>query len=242
MASRVLSWRRALPLIAIVLAGAVGVVMLSDYLSFEALRTHREELIAFRDRNAVLAGAIYMIAYVVVVALSLPGAVWVTLAGGFLFGAVPAALMTVVAATVGATILFLAAKTGLGDALHERLVAQAREGGLLKRIEAGLHRNEISVLLLIRLVPAVPFFVANLAPAFLGVKLRNFVLTTFFGIMPGTAAFAWVGSGLGEIFDRGGEPDLGILLSWPVLGPILGLCALALLPLVIRALRGREPL
>ncbi len=91
-----------------------------------------------------------------------------------------------------------------------------------------------------RLVPAIPFFVANLAPAFLGVKLRNFVLTTLFGIIPGTAVFSWIGAGLGEVFERGETPDLGLIFDPMIMGPILGLAALAALPIVIRALRGRK--
>ena len=97
--------------------------------------------------------------------------------------------------------------------------------------------NEVSYLLLIRLVPAVPFFAANLMPALLGAKLRNFVLTTFFGIIPGSAVYTYVGVGLGEILDRGESP---IIFEWHILGPILALCALAALPIAIRAFRSEK--
>jgi uncharacterized membrane protein YdjX (TVP38/TMEM64 family) len=158
-----------------------------------------------------------------------------TLAGGFLFGVVAAAAMTLVAATAGATGLFLAARHGFGDALHARL--KAREGALA-RMERGLRGNEVSFLLLMRLVPVVPFFVANLAPAFLGVGLRNYVMTTFFGIIPGTLVYAWIGAGLSEVFARGERPDLGLIFDPVVLGPLLALAALAALPIVVRAVRG----
>jgi uncharacterized membrane protein YdjX (TVP38/TMEM64 family) len=237
--ARGLSLRRALPLIVLVAVAVPAFLFAAEHLGFESLRGNRDALIAFRDANPVLTAGIYALVYVAAVALSLPGGVWMTLAGGFLFGAVGATALTVVAATTGASLLFLAAKSGLGDALHARLAGQ---GGRMARLERALRENEVSVLLLIRLVPAVPFFVANLAPAFLGVKLRTYVWTTFLGIIPGTAVFSWLGAGLGSVLEAGGEPDLSILFTWPVLGPILGLAALSALPMVLRALRGGKTL
>ena len=103
-----------------------------------------------------------------------------------------------------------------------------------------VRENEIEVLLLLRLVPAVPFFVANLLPALVGVKLINFLWTTAVGIIPGAIVFTWIGVGVGEVFDRGGTPDLSLLWEPHVIGPILGLCVLAALPMIIRAFRGRN--
>ncbi len=88
-----------------------------------------------------------------------------------------------------------------------------------------------------RLIPAFPFALVNLAPAFLGVPLRTYVLATLIGIIPGTAVYSWIGAGLGEVFARGETPDLSLIFDPVVLGPILGLCALAALPIVLRALR-----
>lgn len=224
--------RLALPLI--VLGALAGGLLLRDHLTFEALRDNRAALIAWRDANYPLAAAGYVTAYAAMVALSIPGATAMTLAGGFLFGLAPGAAMTVVAATLGATGLFLAARAGLGRALHARMLA--REGALA-RMDAGLRANEASYLLLMRLLPAVPFFVANLAPAFLGVSLRNYALTTFFGIIPGTLVISWIGAGLGEVFARGGTPDLSLLTEPYVIGPILALAALAALPILLRARR-----
>ena len=232
-------WRRILPLAVIALGAGIGIWQFGDLLDFETLRENRETLVAWRDANYLAAALTYMAAYVAVVAFSLPGATVMTLAGGFLFGVIPATGLTVVAATIGATCIFLAARVGLGDALYAKLTARGGEG-TLARMERGLRENEVSYLLLMRLVPAIPFFVANLAPAFLGVKLRNFVLTTLFGIIPGTAVFSWIGAGLGEVFERGETPDLGLIFDPMIMGPILGLAALAALPIVIRALRGRK--
>ncbi|MAX72282.1 MAG: hypothetical protein CMH66_01180 [Nioella sp.] len=231
------SMTRYLPLIVIALVAASGWFFFRDYLSFEALRDNREALLAFRDANYLAMVAGYIVAYVAIVAFSLPGATPATLAGGFLFGLFPGAFYVVVSATLGAIVIFLAAKWGLGEALAARMDASS---GRIKRIKEGIEANELPMLFLIRLVPAVPFFVANLLPALVGVALGPYVFTTFFGIMPGTVVYTWVGAGLGEVFARGDTPDLGIIFEPMILGPILGLCALALLPIVIRAVRGKE--
>jgi uncharacterized membrane protein YdjX (TVP38/TMEM64 family) len=202
-----------------------------DLLTFETLERNRAALEAWRDDNYLLAAVVFVAVYAASVAVSVPGAVWLTIGGGFLFGLIAGGLLTVVAATLGATAIFLAARTGLGDALR------ARAGGWLRKAEAQFQDNEVSFMLAMRLIPAVPFFVANLAPAFLGVRARTFVWTTFLGIMPGTFVFASIGAGLGEVFDRGETPDLGIIFDWPVLGPLLGLAALSLLPALFKRLR-----
>jgi uncharacterized membrane protein YdjX (TVP38/TMEM64 family) len=229
--ARRFSARRLAPLAAIALGAGVGVWAFGDYLSFEALEANRDRLLAWRDANYLGAALAYMAVYALAVAFSIPGAVWLTLAGGFLFGTVAATGFVVVAATVGATAIFLAAKTGLGDALR------ARTGGWLRRMEDGFRANEVNFMLALRLAPVVPFFVANVAPAFLGVRPRTYVWTTFVGIIPGAAVYASVGAGLGAVFAEGRRPDLGVIFDWPVLGPLLGLAALSLLPVVARALR-----
>ncbi len=222
-----------LPLMVIVLVAGTGAFYLRDFFSFETLRDNRDLLIGWRDENYLLAGLVFTGGYILVVTFSLPGAAVMTLTGGFLFGVFPGALFSIVGATIGAILIFTAAKTGLGDRLHAKM--QAQGGGVIKRMEKGLHENEISYLLLMRLVPAIPFFVANLAPAFFGVKGRNFALTTFFGIMPGSIVYTSVGSGLGAVFAAGETPDLGVIFQPEILGPILGLSALAVLPIVVKA-------
>lgn len=225
---------RKLPFLAILAAAAAGAFFLRDHLSFAALAEHREALVAFRDANYLIAALIFVGAYVVIVALSLPGATIATLTGGFLFGVFPGALFNVTAATVGATAIFLAARAGFGAGVAARIEAG---GGAAARLQAGLRENEWSVLFLMRLVPAVPFFLANLIPAFVGVRLSRFVITTFLGIIPGGVVYTSVGAGLGEVFARGETPDLGIIFAPHVLGPILGLAALSALPIVIKRFR-----
>lgn len=231
--------RKVAPLVVIAVGAFVGLWLFGDSLSFESLRDNRDSLISWRDQNQVTAIFVYMAAYVAVVAFSLPGGLAMTLAGGFLFGAVAGAALTVLSATVGATLIYLAARIGFGDALFAMLKSRSGEG-TLKKMEQGLRANEISYLFLMRLVPAVPFFVANLAPAFLGVGLRNYAFTTFFGIIPGTLVYSWIGSGLGEVFARGETPDLGLIFEPVILGPILGLAALAALPIILNFARSRK--
>ena len=235
---------RRLPLIGIVLVAIAGFWFFRDYLTFDALRQNREELLAFRDANYLLCVLVFIAAYAAIVAFSLPGGAIATLTGGFLFGAFPAAfpvlpgvLYNVVGATLGAIALFLAARWGLGDALSRRMDAS---DGLVKRIKDGIDENQWSMLFLIRLVPAVPFFVANLVPALVGVPLFRYAVSTFFGIMPGAVVYTSVGAGLGQVFDRGDTPNLGIIFEPQILLPILGLCLLAALPILLKAVRGKK--
>ena len=224
-------WLRYAP-IAVIAGGALlALIFGHDYLTWQTLAANREALVEWREENVVRAALVYLAGYALVVAFSVPGAVWMTISGGFVFGTVPATLLTTVAATVGATAIFVAARTSLRDVLR------ARAGGWLKRVDREFEEGEISFLLIIRLVPVVPFFIANLAPAFLNVRPVNFVWTTFVGIVPGTAVFAALGAGLGGVLDRGERPDLGVVFAPYVLGPLLGLAALAALPVVVRKWR-----
>ena len=231
------SFARRLPLIAIVIVAMVGAFTLRDYLTFDTLRENREMLIAFRDSNYLLTVLIFIAIYIAIVAFSLPGATIATLTGGFLFATFPGALFNVTAATLGASLIFMAAKWGLG----ERLAAKMESSdGAVKRIKDGIDENQWSVLFLMRLVPAVPFFVANLIPALVGVPLSRFMITTFLGIIPGGVVYTSVGAGLGEVFERGETPNLGIIFEPQILLPILGLCALAALPIVLKAIRKKD--
>ena len=231
------TYLRHLPLIAVLTVAAIGAFTLRDYLSFATLADNREALIAFRDSNYVLTVLVFILVYIVIVAFSLPGATIATLTGGFLFATFPGALFNVIGATIGATLIFTAARMGMGERLAERMEASE---GLVKRIKDGIDENQWSMLFLIRLIPAVPFFVANLVPALVGVPTRRFVISTFFGIIPGAVVYTSVGAGLGEVFARGETPDLGIIFEPHILLPILGLAALAALPVLLKAVRGKS--
>lgn len=230
---------RHLPLIIILGVAVVGAITLKDYISFDALRDNREALIAFRDANFVMTVLAFLIAYVVIVAFSLPGALVATLTGGFLFGTFGGSALSVTAATVGATVIFLAARYGLGEKLKARMDASQ---GTVRKIKEGIDENQWSMLFFLRLVPVVPFFVANLVPAFLAVPLHRYVISTFLGIIPGSLVYSSVGAGLGTVFERGESPNLGIIFEPHILLPILGLSLLSVLPVIIKAVTGKKGL
>lgn len=204
----------------VALAWATGAARL---LSFEALSAHRAALDAWVAARPVASAAAYVLAYVVVVALSLPGGVVMTLAGGLLFGAWIGTGLTVLGATIGACALFLVARSALAP-----LVA-GRAAGLVDRIRPGLERDGFFYLLTLRLIPVVPFWLANLAPALVGMPFGAYAAATAIGIIPGTAVFSGIGAGLGDVLAMGGRPDLGVVFSWPILLPLLGLAALSLI-------------
>lgn len=230
------SARRMLPFAVIILVAVLGFVFLRDYLSFDQLAKNQEGLQAWRDSNFVLASLVFVTIYVVIVAFSLPGAAITSLAGGFLFGLFPGALYNIGSATIGAAAIFMAARMGFGEVLSAKM---DQSEGAVKKIKQGLRENEVSYLLIMRLIPAVPFFVANLVPALVGVGLKRFIWTTFVGIIPGGVIYTWVGSGLADVFAKGETPNLGIIFEWQILGPLLGLAGLALLPVILKKLRGK---
>ncbi len=205
-----------------------------DYLTFAALSEHREWLVRQVDALGLAAPLVFILVYALCTALSLPTGLLLSMVGGFLFGTLWGGLFNVVGATLGSTLLFLAARTVLGDVLR------ARAGPFLQKLEAGFRDNELSYMLVLRLVPLFPFWLVNLAPAFLGVRTSTFVGGTFVGIIPGALVFAGVGTGLGAILARGGTPNGSALLQPQVILPIMGLAALALVPVVLKRLRRRN--
>jgi uncharacterized membrane protein YdjX (TVP38/TMEM64 family) len=221
--------RRWLPL-ACLAAGfcAFFVLGLHRYLTFDTLRANRAELLDWVAARPAWAALVYMATYAAVVAFSLPGGAVLTVTGGFLFGTVLGAAYAVVGATIGAVVVFLAARTALGGMLR------AKAGGAIKRMEEGFREDAFSYLLVLRLVPLFPFFLVNLVPAFLGVGLAVYTLATVIGIIPGALVYAAVGNGLGAVFDAGQTPDLGILFTAPILLPIIGLALLAMVPVAYK--------
>ena len=230
-----LSLARLAPLAIVATAFAAFFVFdLDRFLSFDALSDNREALLAWQEAHRTLAIGVFVAVYAFAVALSLPGAIWMTIAGGFLFGPVEGSVLVVIAATVGASAIFLAARYALGDALR------ARAGPAIRKMEAGFRDNALSYLLVLRLVPLFPFWLVNLVPAFLGVPLRTFVIGTFLGIIPGSVVYTLVGNGLGAVFDAGEEPDLGVIFKPEILAPIAGLAVLSLVPVGYKKIRRKQ--
>lgn len=226
---------RLIPLGVLVVALAGFFLLgLQDWIDLDTLRRHRLWLTEQVEARFVISLLTYMAIYAIAVAVSIPGATALTIAGGFLFGPVLGCAATVVAATLGAAALFLAARSGLGDPLR------ARAGPWLKRAEAGFRENALSYLLVLRLIPLFPFFVVNLVPAFLGVSLRTYLIGTFLGIIPGTFVFTAAGAGLGQLLEAGDEIGAADVLSPPILIALAGLAVLALLPVVYKKLARRR--
>ncbi|HEY7493005.1 MAG TPA: TVP38/TMEM64 family protein [Candidatus Tectomicrobia bacterium] len=232
--ARHFSYGRLVPVLVLVVGLVVFFALgLERYLSFDTLREHRTTLRAWVETSEVRAALLFMAIYAMVVAFSVPGATVLSITGGFLFGTVWGAVCNVISATLGATVLFLIAKTAFGDTLR------TRAGPWLQNMEAGFRDNALSYLLVLRLVPLFPFFMVNLVPALLGVPLSTYVLGTFVGIIPGALVYATVGAGLGSIFDAGGEFSASGILTPQVLLSLLGLAVLAMLPVVYKKLKAR---
>ena len=219
--------------LSIVIIAIVGFTLLRDYLSYETLRNNHESLVNFKNENYWVTVIIFIISYITLVTFALPGSPIASLTGGFLFGLAFGTFLNVTAAATGATLIFLAAKNGFGNKLTQRIDTSE---GSIRKIRDGIKRDEISYLLLIRLIPIIPFAVANLVPALFGVSLRNFFFTTYIGIIPGGLVFTWLGSGLSDIFKQNQEPNFSIIFEIYVIGPILCLCLLSFLPIILKKL------
>jgi uncharacterized membrane protein YdjX (TVP38/TMEM64 family) len=230
------SWGRLWPLALLVAVAVLAYAFgLQRWLSFESLAAHRATLTGFVSNAPVLAALLFLAAYLLVVAFSLPGGAVMSVTGGFLFGPWLGAALTVVGATLGACALFLAARHALAETLARRA------GPLLARLREELRRDGFWYLLALRLIPVVPFWLCNLAPALAGMPFPAYAAATFLGIIPGTVVFTGIGAGLGQVLDAGGRPDLSAVFSPGILLPLAGLAALSLLGAFGRRfLRGRR--
>jgi uncharacterized membrane protein YdjX (TVP38/TMEM64 family) len=221
------------------------------YLSLGVIAEHREALKAFVAEHLIASVAIYMAVYIVAVALSLPGAAILSIVGGFLFGWALSAPITVVAATAGAIIVFQIVKTSLGAVVAERA------GPFAKKLSAGFCKDAFNYLLFLRLVPAFPFFAVNAVAGLCRVKLKTFIAATIIGIIPGTIAFAWLGTGLDSVIDAqakishqcvtksGAENcmhnfEIGALLTPEILIAFAALGVVALIPVALKRWKARK--
>ena len=232
---RRVSLGRLIP-IAVLLTG-LGLFFVFDlhhYLSFETLKEQRAWLLGFVDEHGPLAAFAFLGLYAAAVAFSLPGGALLTITGGFLFVLVLGPLLSVLGATIGAVVLFLATRTALYDLLH------ARAGPALRKMEDGFREDAMSYLLVLRLVPLFPFWLVNIVPALLGVPVRTYVIATFFGIMPGAFVYASVGNGLGALIAEGKSPDFGAIFRGEILLALSGLVILSLVPVVYKRLKARK--
>jgi signal transduction histidine kinase/uncharacterized membrane protein YdjX (TVP38/TMEM64 family) len=216
-------------LVALIVAVAIGTGV-AKHLSLEALRARRAELAQFVQAHPLGAPLLYIGTFVVVVALSLPGALIMTLTGGLLFGVVLGTAAALAGACTGAVLIFLVARSTLGAALRRRI----RPDGVVARMEAEVRRHAFSYILSLRLMPVVPFPLVNFVSGFVKMPLSTYLAATLLGIIPSTLIYTSVGAGLGTVFDQGGAANLHILLRPQVLAPLCALAALALAPLLVR--------
>lgn len=215
-----------LPLLVLVLlVVAVFASGVTRYLNLEALQTHEAALRAFVSDNLILALATFIAVYAVATAVSLPGALILTLTGGYLFGPWVGGSSTVVGATLGAVAVFYAVRTSLGEVLRRRAEAS---GGKLKAVIDGVEAGAFGYILTLRLVPLAPFWLVNIAAALAHAPLRAYALATFLGIMPATFIYSGVGAGIGELIARGETPDAGVIFEPKILLPLVGLGLLSL--------------
>lgn len=201
------------------------------YFTFENLQMHRHALASFISEHGLLSPTLFILLYIIIAALSLPIGVFLSVIGGFLFPQPFSTLYIVIGATIGASLLFLAAKTAVGGLLKKKA------GRFLPKIKAGFRENGASYLFFLRLVPLFPFWLVNLAPAFLGIPFRTFFWTTFIGIIPGAFVFAQAGAGLGAILDSNQGFSISGIFNWQVKIALIALGIFALIPIVIKKIK-----
>jgi uncharacterized membrane protein YdjX (TVP38/TMEM64 family) len=214
-------WLPALLVTGLVLFFASGA---HQAISWQMIALHYRQITAFTEANLALAAASFLLLYAVAVAFSLPVALPLTLTGGAIFGWL-AVLLVLVGATAGAGVVFIAARTTFAD------LARRRAGPFMARLEDGFSRNAFSYLLALRLIPAAPFWVVNIVPALTRMPFRSYLAATFIGVAPGSAVFVSVGRSLDHVLAAGRTPDLEILRSPAILGPLAALGLLALMPI-----------
>jgi uncharacterized membrane protein YdjX (TVP38/TMEM64 family) len=201
------------------------------YLSFDCLKLYHQNLKAYISEHPVAVPILYILIYVILTALSVPGAIFLTLLGGYLFPQPLSTIYVVLSATCGATLIFLIARTALADFLREKA------GPFLKKMEKGFQENAVSYLLFLRFVPLFPFWIVNIAPAFFGVRLRTFVWTTLIGIAPGSFVFTLAGGGLEKIFESNQAFSLNTILNTQLKIALTLLGIFALIPILIKKIK-----
>jgi uncharacterized membrane protein YdjX (TVP38/TMEM64 family) len=221
--------RRFWPLLLLLAAAAAAWAGgLTQQIGWPALARNQAVLVTWVASHPIIAPSLYMLIYAGAVLLSLPEAAVITVAAGLLFGTWLGGILAVLGSSAGAIALFLLVRYNLADAIV------GRRGRFLDAVRRGLRRDGFSYLLAIRLVPAFPFWLVNLAAALSGMRLLPYVAATVLGVMPATFVYASIGAGLGDVLSAGGTPDLAVIFSPRILGPLIGLAALSLLPIAWR--------
>jgi uncharacterized membrane protein YdjX (TVP38/TMEM64 family) len=227
--------------VAIIVAGLAFGYMKGwhEYLSLSMLVESRDMLRSFVEDNLLLAAAGYMLIYVAAVAFSFPGASLLTIGGGFMFGWLIGGILTAIAAPIGASIIYLVAKSAVGDFLVDMMKQNA--GMRIKQLAEGFEEDAFNYLLTIRLAPVFPFWVINIAPAIFNVPLRTYFTATAIGILPGTFAYAFLGEGIDSVIAAqeaaGDDLSVGDLVTPEITAAFIILALVALIPTVVKKVR-----
>jgi uncharacterized membrane protein YdjX (TVP38/TMEM64 family) len=208
-------------------SGLVGHINLTE---LQGRRLSLEEFVAVRPLVSAL---IYVSMFTVAVSLSLPLALILCLCGGFLFGALEAGFLASLSSTLGGMVMFFVARTAVGDILG-RLA-----GPRIAKLRVEAKKDAFALVLTLRLIPMMPFWLINVGAALVGIPFRTFAIATALGVMPSCFIYASLGSGLGSLFDRGVTPNGRMVLEPEVLVPLLALALLGILPLAYRLVRSR---
>ncbi|MEZ5930644.1 MAG: VTT domain-containing protein [Alphaproteobacteria bacterium] len=225
-----------LSMLAMIGLASIGVISaiyvgVDDRLGIDLLRQHQNDLIALVTSKPVLAGILFTTVYALFVATSMPGLAIFTMAGGYLFGWFLGAVYTMIAATIASTFIFLLARSAIGEAMRERA------GPMIQRFAKGFKKSALSYVFIMHLVPILPYMVVTTVPAACGVPLPVYMFSAFFGILPATVLLARIGSGLGDVLATEGPIDLTNFMTPDITLSVVGLAALALLPVIFRALK-----
>ncbi|MCR9191126.1 MAG: TVP38/TMEM64 family protein [Gammaproteobacteria bacterium] len=221
----------------VLLLGLLGLFFyfhLYRYLSFDNLKMHRAILLDWTNQHFFQAILGFMLIYTVAVAISIPGAAFLTVLSGFLFGPLIGSVIVVIAATLGACIVFIAVELAFHDWMEKKAAKW------LRSMKQGFQNNAFSYLLFLRLIPIFPFWLINIVPALLGISKRIFITATFIGIIPGSFVYTLVGNGLGHVFDANKTPTLSIIFEPEILIPILALAILSLVPIAYKRFKRQK--
>ncbi len=238
LASGGLKWARFV-VVGLVLAAIAAAIWfgLPDKLSLNELRTQRGLLAAFVHAHPWRSLSLYFLLYAAIVTFSIPGALVMTLSGGLLFGTLEGGAAAVGAVSLGSVLMYLGAHTAVGDSL--RLWLRGRSA-VMQRLEAEVSRHPFTNTLTLRLIPAAPIFLVNLAAGFVRMPLLPYALATVIGVIPSTFLYAWVGEGLDNLFATIEPDSLMSVIRTELALPVLGLLCLAAVPLALRWWTGRR--
>ena len=224
-----------IPFLILIIAGLIVYFSgLTHYISIDTLRTYHQQITDYTATHPFLTPLLFISAYVTVAVLSLPLSIYLTLLAGYLFRQPYAVIYVVIGATLGACLIFLAARYAFRDFFKQQA------GPYLIRFEKGFKENAVSYMLFLRLIPLFPYWIVNLAPAFLGIPFTTFLWTTALGIIPVAFAFTQIGRGMGHILDMHQEFTLKQIINSDVILALITLGFIALVPIIFKRWKKRK--